>query len=82
MRQTERTGPVRLELSQQISAGDIRYTLDDSEPTAKSLMYRDILSMRPPIVVRAATFLNGQKISNTSRMELAKEVLASTSTRN
>ncbi len=82
LRQTERTGPVRLELSQQISAGDIRYTLDDSEPTAKSLMYRDILSMRPPIVVRAATFLNGQKISNTSRMELAKEVLASTSTRN
>jgi hexosaminidase len=82
LREVMPSGQVRVELSQQISSGEIRYTLDDSEPTARSPMYKDILNVRTPISMRAATFVNGEKISSTSRIELAKDSIAANGARN
>ncbi|HEY5806825.1 MAG TPA: family 20 glycosylhydrolase [Povalibacter sp.] len=73
-----RSGRAGVELSQQVSSGEIRYTLNGNEPTARSPMYTDILEIEAPVVLKAATFLNGVQISSTSRLELGRDSLAAT----
>jgi hexosaminidase len=55
----------RLELSNQIKSGDIRYTLDGKAPTPKSPSYSGPLTLPVPTTVTAATFIGGQRMSGT-----------------
>ncbi|HEY0769578.1 MAG TPA: FN3 associated domain-containing protein, partial [Sphingobacteriaceae bacterium] len=45
----------------------IKYTLDGSEPTAASLNYSSPINVTLPITIRAASFKNGERISEVSR---------------
>jgi hexosaminidase len=57
---------VAVELSRQISAGDIRYTLNGGEPTAKSPIYSDVIEVASSTTVKAASFLDAQPLSATT----------------
>ncbi len=50
-------------LSNQLSIGAIRYTLDASEPTAQSMRYEKPLQITLPQTVRANTFADGQALA-------------------
>lgn len=54
---------VEVTLSQQTALGDIRYTLDGSEPGAASPRYEGTLKLTPPLQLRAATFIGAQRLS-------------------
>ncbi|MGQ0835325.1 MAG: beta-N-acetylhexosaminidase, partial [Gammaproteobacteria bacterium] len=54
---------IRVELSTQTAAGEIRYTLDGREPTRESPLYREPLELRIPASVRAVTYLDGFRMS-------------------
>lgn len=45
---------------------EVRYTLDGSEPTAKSELYKTPLYIRSTTILRAAEFKNGEKVSTTA----------------
>jgi hexosaminidase len=55
------TGVFRL--SNQIDAGEIRYTLDGSEPTVESPLYTGFLETRTPVTIAAAAFRGAQRLS-------------------
>jgi hexosaminidase len=57
------TDGVRVELSNQIGVGEIRYTLDGTEPTRASKLYTAPLILARPASVMAATFVDGQRVS-------------------
>ena len=57
------SGGESVELSNQIDAGEIRYTLDGSEPTRASKLYKMPLTLERPATVTAATFVEGQRVS-------------------
>lgn len=57
------TGRVRLQLRNQMGIGQIRYTLDGSEPTADSAVYTAPLELPLPVRVKAATFVEGRRVS-------------------
>ena len=54
---------MRVELSKQAPFGDIRYTIDGSDPGPRSPRYVAPLSLRAPALVRAATFGGGERLS-------------------
>ncbi len=66
---------LRVELSNQVRAGEIRYTLDASEPTAQSALYRAPLELTLPVELRAATFMQGRRVSDTRSYKLDKLAL-------
>ena len=58
-------GKARIALSNQASAGDIRYTLDGKKPTRESARYEGPLDLTLPAQITAATFIEGQGMSDT-----------------
>lgn len=57
-----RGGSAHVQLSNQVGRGELRYTLDDSEPAASSALYRAPLVIDMPARLRAATFIDGQRL--------------------
>jgi hexosaminidase len=58
------TGSIeRVELANQINIGEIRYTIDGTEPTRKSKLYTSPLTFKGQRTVTAATFVDGQRVS-------------------
>lgn len=49
---------------------DIRYTTDGTEPQAASLLYGDTLTMAQGILIKAATFRNGEQVGKTLTLDL------------
>jgi hexosaminidase len=69
---------IGVELSRQASSGEIRYTLNGTEPTARSSVYKDILELKAPATIKAATFLNEAPLSSTVSLRIDDATLAST----
>ena len=57
------TAPGRVELYTESGSGEIRYTLDDTLPTAASTLYRDALEMDAHAEIRATSFAAGQPLA-------------------
>jgi hexosaminidase len=58
------TGTIEhVELANQINTGEIRYTIDGTEPTRKSKLYTAPLTFKGGRTVTAATFIEGQRVS-------------------
>lgn len=53
----------RLELSNQVNTGEIRYTLNGKEPTRTSTLYTTPVSVTRSATAKAATFINGYRMS-------------------
>ncbi len=56
-------GRVRVELAKQAPYGDIRYTLDGSDPVQRSARYTAPVSVKAPAILRAATFDGAERLS-------------------
>jgi hexosaminidase len=69
---------IGVELSRQASSGEIRYTLNGSEPTARSPVYKDVLEVKAPATIKAATFLNELPLSSSVSLRIDDAALAST----
>ncbi len=65
-----------IELSRQAASGEIRYTLNGAEPTARSPVYRDVLEIKPPATIKAATFLDAAPLSSTVTLQIDDTTLA------
>lgn len=57
-------GTTRVELSNQVATGEIRYTLNGSPPTASSKLYSTPIAVTPRTTITAATFINGHAVSS------------------
>ena len=67
---------VSIELAKQVPLGEIRYTLNGSEPNAKSSTYSDVLDIEMPAVLKATAFHNGVALAHPVTMRLDKDSLA------
>jgi N-acetyl-beta-hexosaminidase len=63
---------VIVELGTRLERVDLRYTLDGSEPTARSPLYTARIGLKQTTVVKAATFRGDQKIGRTLEREYVK----------
>lgn len=72
------TNGARVKLATQSGAGQIRYTLDGSAPTAQSALYAGelYLSAQPAGVLRAALFIDGKAVSAPRDFALGREASA------
>jgi hexosaminidase len=61
-----------LQLTNQINAGEIRYTLDGSEPTLESPAYTKPLVLKSPATLTAATFQGQRRVSSPRRYPIDK----------
>ncbi|MEI7835509.1 MAG: family 20 glycosylhydrolase [Planctomycetota bacterium] len=63
------TQPVKVKLTSlaRANGGEIRYTLDGSEPTATSPVYSNLLTLETTTAVHAALFRNGKQAGAVSR---------------
>lgn len=57
-------GGARVRLDSQAGAGEIRYTLDGSAPDASSPLYDKDLTIEPPAVLTATTFIDGKAVAS------------------
>lgn len=64
-------GKTTFTLSSQ-AEGEIRYTLDGSEPTKDSALFKGPFTLDRSAIVRAASFLNGAKLGHGSRRTLTR----------
>jgi len=64
-----------VKLSMQTGAGEIRYTLDGSEPSSTSALYTAPLEAKPPLNIRAASFASGRRLSGTRSAEFTVQTL-------
>ncbi len=70
------SGPsVQVELSNQVTRGDIRYSLTNDPPGPNSPLYSKPLAVVMPITVSAATFLDGQRMSEPRTWSFTRETL-------
>jgi len=60
---TQANGRMRVELSKQAPFGEIRYTVDGSDPQPASPLYSAPLMVEPPALVRAASFNGSERLS-------------------
>jgi hexosaminidase len=67
---------VSIELAKQVPLGEIRYTLNGSEPNAKSSPYSDVLEIEVPATLKATSFYNGVALSLPVTLHLDKDALA------
>lgn len=67
---------VSVALSNQASAGDIRYTLDGSDPSSGSTVYDSPLSLAVGTEIRAATYVNAGRASRVWKRRLDAQSLA------
>ena len=44
---------------------EIRYTLDESDPTESSTLYQNIFEVTPPFIIKAKAFKEGMRPSGT-----------------
>jgi hexosaminidase len=58
--------PVTVELSDQVNAGEFRYTLDGSHPTTSSTAYRTSFPLKLPSVLNVADFDGGIEVATRS----------------
>jgi hexosaminidase len=63
---------VAIELAKQVPLGEIRYTLNGSEPTAKSSVYTDVFDVPRPATVKAAVFYNGEALARAVTLEVSR----------
>jgi hexosaminidase len=57
------TGTTQIELSNQATTGDIRYTLNGANPTSASTLYTKPFSVPQGTTITAAVFINDQRVS-------------------
>jgi hexosaminidase len=69
------SGAGPFELSNQLKAGDIRYTLDGSEPTIASRIYQGPLSLKLPVTLVAASFQQQRRMSAPRTFRLDRHAL-------
>ena len=62
-------------LSTQAGVGDIRYTLDGSEPGPDSALYDGAFEADLPLTVRAAIFHNGRPVAGETRRDVTTQSL-------
>ena len=65
------TEPQKIEFSS-ASEADIRYTLDGTYPTARSTLYTSPIQVDDPLLITAATFEEGTRISTVSRARFVR----------
>lgn len=53
----------------------IYYTLDGSEPTTESLQYQASFNVNEPVIIKAATFRDGKRLSKVSRYYINEALL-------
>lgn len=66
---------VRVELAKQVPLGVIRYTLNGSEPNAKSQVYTDVFEVPRVTTIKAAVFYNDAQLSSTTSINVATDIL-------
>jgi len=65
---------VAVELAKQVPLGEIRYTLNGSEPNAKSQVYTDVFEVPRVAMIKAAVFYNGEQLSRTTSVNVATDI--------
>jgi hexosaminidase len=70
-----RDGAAHVRISNQVKHGELRYTLDGSEPTATSTLYRQPLTLGMPAQLRAAAFIGGQRMGDSIGRALDAQAL-------
>ena len=74
-------GPAKIALGNQTGIGQIRYTVDGSEPTLKSSHYRAPFAVTLPVTVKAAVFTeDGQLLAAARSRHLDRQALLSVDT--
>jgi hexosaminidase len=74
-RRGESGGKVAVELAKQVPLGEIRYTLNGSEPNAKSPVYTDVFEVPRVATIKAAVFYNGEQLSRTTSVNVATDIV-------
>jgi hexosaminidase len=67
---------IAVELAKQVPLGEIRYTLNGTEPTAKSPVYTDVFDVPRVATIKAAVFYNGEQLSRTTSVNVANDMIA------
>ena len=62
---TPTTDALQIRMSTQSGLGQIRYTLDGTDPTPQSSVYDAPIAAKAPVEVRAASFLEGRQLAVT-----------------
>jgi len=70
----ESGGRISVELAKQVPLGEIRYTINGTEPTAKSLPYTDVFQVPRTTVIKAAVFYNGDLLSRTTAIDVNTDI--------
>lgn len=60
-------------LASQTGLGEIRYSLDGSEPDARSPRYEEPLSLTLPVDIRASAFVDDRALAPTTRLHLNQD---------
>lgn len=63
---TPSTDALQIRLSTQSGLGQIRYTLDGTDPTAQSSAYDAPIAAKAPLQIRAASFFEGRQLATAS----------------
>jgi hexosaminidase len=67
---------VSVELAKQMPLGEIRYTLNGTEPTSKSPVYIDVFEVPRATTIRAAVFHNGELLSRAVSFNVATDIVS------
>ncbi len=67
-------GRIAIELAKQVPLGEIRYTTNGTEPTAKSPVYKDVFEVPRATLIKAAVFYNGEPISRTTDIDVNVDI--------
>lgn len=63
---TPTTDALQIRLSTQSELGQIRYTLDGTDPTSQSIAYDAPIAAQAPLEIRAASFFEGRQLASAS----------------
>lgn len=66
---------VAVELAKQVPLGEIRYTLNGSEPHARSQVYTDVFEVPRVATIKAAVFYNGEQLARTTSVNVATDII-------
>jgi hexosaminidase len=70
----ESGGRISVELAKQVPLGEIRYTTNGTEPTAKSSVYTDVFEVPRATVIKAGVFYNGEPLSRTTSIDVSADI--------
>lgn len=70
----ESGGRISIELAKQVPLGEIRYTTNGTEPTAKSPVYTDVFQVPRATLIKAVVFYNGEPISRTTSIDVNSDI--------